>query len=181
MVSYEQLELHLSDNECFSLEAKRTYRMKKQFERQVCREDLDKFWGGECITMDQPDVEICDGNAISIFLGKCIEADGYQFCARVPEIVHHKIDQYSEDHPKEEQLPEKCFRNEHGNIWCPGDLSQMAFAHGDCFRINDRFICREDMDDIMDTMCIEIDHILVCDLELQKLFHGERITTVDGH
>ena len=119
MVSYEQLELHISDHECFTLEAKRTYRMKKQYERQICRDDLDRFWGGNCITIDQPDVEICNGDAISIFLGKCVEVDGYQFCPQVPEFVHHKIDQ----HPEEDQLPEKCFRNEHGNLWCPDDLS----------------------------------------------------------
>ena len=53
--------------------------------------------------MDQPDVKICNGDAISIFLGKCIEVDGYQFCPNVPDIVHHKIDQYTEEEEEDEE------------------------------------------------------------------------------
>ena len=57
--------------------------------------------------MDPPDVEICNGDAISIFLGKCVEVDGYQFCPRVPEFVRQDIDIDTEiehhHYPEEEQ------------------------------------------------------------------------------
>ena len=53
--------------------------------------------------MDQPDVKICNGDAISIFLGKCIEVDGYQFCPNVPDIFNHTIDQYAEEEEEEDE------------------------------------------------------------------------------
>lgn len=70
--------------------------------------------------------------------------------------------------------------NHHGDKMCPDDLDR-AFEFGDCFRVDDKFICEEDMDHILHTMCVDINGYKICDQQLYDLFDGKQVVTHDGH
>ena len=36
-----------------------------------------------------PHIELCDEKAISLFLGKCVEVDGFEGCPSGPVVVEH--------------------------------------------------------------------------------------------
>ena len=63
---------------------------------------------------------------------------------------------------------------------CPSDLHK-AFQHGSCFRVDNKFICEEDLEHVSRDMCIDIEDYHVCDVDLLNLFHGEQVVMHDGH
>ena len=141
-------------------------------EKWLCQRHLDNFWSGECITIDGH-IKICDEKAIQIFLGKCVEEDGFEICPGEPVVVEHL--------KTEAHTPEGCHRGEHDKLYCVEDLFK-AFKHGDCFRAGHKFICEEDIDIIKhDDMCVMIDGYKICDKELFELFRGDNIEMHDGH
>ena len=118
-----------------------------------------------------PHIEICDEKAISIFLGKCVESDGFEICPNDPVVVEHL---------QTEEAQHGCLMSHRGVQMCPEDLDG-AFRHGDCFRVDHKFICEEDMDFIRDAMCVDVNQYHVCDHDLYDLFAGENVITHDGH
>ena len=56
----------------------------------MCERELEDFWSGNhCIEMTDPAIEICDEDGISVFLGKCVEANGFKVCPLKPVIYEH--------------------------------------------------------------------------------------------
>ena len=111
-----------------------------------------------------PHIEIQDEKAISLFLGKCVEVDGFDICPSEPVVVEHLKSE-------PEHLSHGCWKDHHGHTKCM-DKDEVAelFVHGSCFKVDHMFICKEDVDHIMETMCVDIEHYSVCNEKLQQLF-----------
>lgn len=77
-------------------------------------------------------------------------------------------------------MPDDCYYNHHGQMICPSDLYR-AFDHGRCFKADSTFLCEDDMDEILGTMCAEVGHYDICGEELYDLFRGDDIIMSDGH
>lgn len=137
MVSYEQLQLYVNHSQCLELHARLKYHYLKS-EKLLCQKDLDDFWAGHCIQMDN-DIKICNEQAISIFLGKCVESDGYEICPKNPQtILPIAIQtQKRQDHPDDDKHESKdgCLEDNHGKMRCPGDLHS-AFDQDECFLVD---------------------------------------------
>lgn len=131
MVSYEQLQLYVNHSQCIELHARLKYHYLKS-EKLLCQNDLDDFWARHCIQMDN-DISICNEQAISIFLGKCVESDGYEICPKNPTIpitikTHSKEDD-------EHKAIDGCLEDSRGRMRCPSDLHS-AFEHDECFLVD---------------------------------------------
>ena len=104
--------------------------------------------------MVQAGVEICDQDAISVFIGKCVLANGYKVCPQMPVNVEHiksEIDAGDYD----SDLPQGCHLNDHGKVTCALDF-QRAFQHGSCFRLEQKFVCKDDLERIKSEMCVNV-------------------------
>lgn len=62
MVSYEQLQVHVKENQCVKLHGEHLLHTERT-DKWICQSHLDEFWRGDCITMD-PSIDICDEKAI---------------------------------------------------------------------------------------------------------------------
>lgn len=171
MVSYDQLMVNVKQDQCVKLTASHQFHTERTT-KWICQKNLDEFWDGVCITMD-PHIELCDEKAIAVFLGKCTRADNFEVCPSDPVVVEHLK-------TEEEPVPAGCKRDAHGDIYCKSALNS-AFEYGSCFKVDQKFICEEDMDHIGDEMCVTIGDYEVCNADLVNLFHGEQIKMDDGH
>jgi len=116
-----------------------------------------------------PHIELCEDKAMSLFLGKCVQADGFEVCPSEPVVVEHLKSE-------PEHVPRGCYKGAHEKIECVDEQDLLhAFHHGSCFKVDHKFICQEDMDHIMDTMCVDIEHYHVCHDSLHRLFQGEHV------
>ena len=95
--------------------------------------------------MMEPRLEICEEEAIALFLGKCTEVDGFDICPSDPIVVENL----------RRHVPKGCHLNKHDKVMCPHDLYG-AFEHGACFMVNGQYICEEDMDRVLDHMCLKV-------------------------
>lgn len=120
----------------------------------------------------EPHIELCDEQAINVFLGKCVENDGFNVCPSDPIVVEHL--------KTAEEIPEGCYKGKHGKPMCPSDLYDV-FEHGSCFRVDHKFICQEDMDSISERMCVNVGEYEVCGEDLFHLFHGEPVHMHDDY
>ena len=143
MASFEQLSSNVKHNQCVQLEAQHNHHIESGH-KWLCKPDLDAFWDGECITME-PRIEICNEDAISIFLGKCAEIDKFEICPSDPIVVENM----------QQHVPEGCHVNNHDKVMCPHDLYS-AFDHGSCFKVGSQFICEDDMNSVVKHMCVKV-------------------------
>lgn len=125
----------------------------------------------------EPGIEVCDEHAIQLFLGKCVDQDGWKICPGEPVVVEHLG--HDEAYHGDEHTPPECHRNKHGKLMCPSDLYR-AFDHGSCFRVHHKFVCEEDMTHITEDMCIDVEPYHICGLDMHRLFHGEEVEMKDG-
>lgn len=162
--------MNVKHNQCVKLHAEHLIHTERA-EKWICQSHLDDFWDGECLSMN-PSIQLCDEKAIQVFLGKCTESDGFKVCPTEPVVVEHL--------KTEDEIPEDCYHNTHGELMCPSDLYS-AFDYGNCIRVDHTWICEDDMNHIEDTMCAEVGHYNICDKDLYDLFHGEDVMMSDGH
>ena len=120
-------------------------------------------------------IELCQEKAISIFLGKCAQADGFEICPSDPVVVEHLKSEH-------EDIPKGCYKDVHDKLECPQKADfYKAFRHGSCFKIDQKFLCQEDMDHIMDSLCVNVEKYHICNDNLHKIFLGEPVKMDDGH
>lgn len=123
----------------------------------------------------EPRLEICDENAIALFLGKCTEVDSFDICPSDPIVVENM----------HKHVPDGCHVNQHDKVMCPHDLYG-AFQHGSCFKVGGQYICEDDMQSVIEHMCLKVKdpyndmhHHAICNEDLYSLFHGDHVE-VDG-
>ncbi len=133
----------------------------------------------------EPGIELCDEQAINMFLGKCTHTDSFKICPSDPIVVEHLESVHGDDHHHSETIHATethtgCYKGKHGQLMCKSDLGR-AFEHGSCFKVDHRFVCEEDLDHIKETECADIGNYAVCGLDMYNLFHGEPVKMSDGH
>ena len=105
----------MKHDQCVELRAEHLYHTETS-SKWICQSNLDDFWAGHCLTM-QPHIELCDEDAINVFLGKCVQSDGFKVCPSEPVVVEHLKTETEDRH-----VPKGCYM-EHGKMMCPSDLS----------------------------------------------------------
>ena len=157
---------------------------RKGAEKWLCYQELEAFWGGNggkhCIGMEEAGIEICDQDGISVFIGKCVLANGYKVCPEMPVLVEHIKSETDAGDYETSDLPQGCHFNDHGKLMCSLDF-QRAFQHGSCFRIEERFICKDDLERIKSDMCVDVRDYSVCGADLMYILKGEQVRMPDGH
>lgn len=136
MVGYDQLSGNVKHNQCVQLAAHHQFHIESG-SKWLCQPDLDAFWDGECVNME-PRLEMCNEDAIALFLGKCTEVEGFEICPSDPIVVENM----------QRHIPEGCHLNKHDKVMCPHDLYG-AFKHGSCFRVGTQYICEDDMESVI--------------------------------
>ena len=95
-------------------------------------------------------------------------------------IVEH-LKSADEDQEHEKHVPVGCNRDKHGQPMCPSDLYSVFPFGSSCFRVDQKFVCEEDLEHISKSMCINIQDYHVCGPDLLNLFHGQEVLMHDGH
>ena len=80
MVSLEQLGTYVNQDHCMQLIVE-SKRRGEQSEKWLCQRELEDFWSGHCIEIEESaGIEICNEDGISVFIGKCVLANGFKVC-----------------------------------------------------------------------------------------------------